>query len=45
VFAVYARILAMQAFLAKVNLMFHADIRGFTIRVIDARSHVFSFRC
>jgi len=38
-FAIDVRITAFQAFPAKIDIMFHADIAGFTIRMINTFAH------
>jgi hypothetical protein len=37
--AIYIRISAFQTFLAKINIVFHTDVTGFSIRVIDTFTH------
>jgi hypothetical protein len=44
VFTIHVGILAVQAFLAKVDLMLHTQIWRFPVGVVDAVAHVFSLK-
>jgi len=39
-FTIYIRISAFQTFLTKINIVFHADITDFSIRMIDTFAHI-----
>jgi hypothetical protein len=38
-FAIDIRVSAFQAFLTKIKIVFHADITGFSVRMIDTFAH------